>query len=78
MLTFDAFAFIQVTFLLFIFVGIASALLAARPIRSSRWPRKWSRSLLRRDQSLSGPPRNDASTSGSGAPRPHPVVFCNS
>ena len=33
MLTYDAFAFIQVTFLLFIFVGIASALLAARPIQ---------------------------------------------
>ena len=33
MLTYDALAFIQVTFLLFIFVGIASALLAARPIQ---------------------------------------------
>jgi hypothetical protein len=31
MLTFDAFAFIQVTFLLFIFVGLGSALLAERP-----------------------------------------------
>jgi polysaccharide biosynthesis protein PslJ len=31
MLTFDAFAFIQVTFLLFILVGLASALLAERP-----------------------------------------------
>jgi polysaccharide biosynthesis protein PslJ len=31
MLTFDAFSFIQVTFLLFIFVGLAAALLAERP-----------------------------------------------
>jgi O-antigen ligase len=31
MITFDAFAFIQVTFLLFIFVGLGSALLAERP-----------------------------------------------
>lgn len=31
MVTYDAFAFIQVTFLLFIFVGIGSALLAERP-----------------------------------------------
>jgi hypothetical protein len=31
MLTFDAFAFIQVTFLMFIFVGLGSALLAERP-----------------------------------------------
>jgi O-antigen ligase len=31
MVTFDAFAFIQVTFLLFILVGLASALLAERP-----------------------------------------------
>jgi polysaccharide biosynthesis protein PslJ len=31
MFTYDAFAFIQVTFLLFIFVGLASALLAERP-----------------------------------------------
>jgi polysaccharide biosynthesis protein PslJ len=31
MLTFDAFAFIQVTFLLFILIGLASALLAERP-----------------------------------------------
>jgi O-antigen ligase len=31
MLTFDAFAFIQVTFLLFIFLGLAAALLAERP-----------------------------------------------
>ena len=31
MLTFDAFAFIQVTFLLFIFVGLGAALLAERP-----------------------------------------------
>jgi O-antigen ligase len=31
MLTYDAFAFIQVTFLLFIFVGLGSALLAERP-----------------------------------------------
>jgi hypothetical protein len=31
MITFDAFAFIQVTFLLFILVGLASALLAERP-----------------------------------------------
>jgi hypothetical protein len=32
MLTFDAFAFMQVIFLLFIFVGLGSALLAERPI----------------------------------------------
>jgi hypothetical protein len=32
MLTFDAFAFIQVTFLLFILVGLGSALLAERPM----------------------------------------------
>ena len=31
MLTFDAFSFIQVTFLLFILVGLGSALLAERP-----------------------------------------------
>jgi hypothetical protein len=31
MTTFDAFAFVQVTFLLFILVGLASALLAERP-----------------------------------------------
>jgi hypothetical protein len=31
MFTYDAFAFIQVTFLLFIFVGLGSALLAERP-----------------------------------------------
>jgi len=31
MITYDAFAFIQVTFLLFIFVGLGSALLAERP-----------------------------------------------
>jgi O-antigen ligase len=31
MLTYDAFAFIQVTFLMFIFLGIGSALMAARP-----------------------------------------------
>jgi O-antigen ligase len=31
MLTFDAFAFIQVTFLLFIFVGLGSAVMAERP-----------------------------------------------
>jgi O-antigen ligase len=31
MMTYDAFAFIQVTFLLFIFVGLGSALLAERP-----------------------------------------------
>ena len=35
MLTFDAFAFIQVTFLLFIFVGIGAALLAERPATQS-------------------------------------------
>jgi hypothetical protein len=32
MLTYDAFSFIQVTFLLFIFIGIGSALMAERPI----------------------------------------------
>jgi O-antigen ligase len=32
MLTYDAFSFIQVTFLLFIFVGLGSALLAERPV----------------------------------------------
>jgi O-antigen ligase len=32
MLTFDAFAFIQVTFLMFIFVGLGASLLAERPI----------------------------------------------
>lgn len=32
MITYDAFSFIQVTFLLFIFVGLGSALLAERPI----------------------------------------------
>jgi O-antigen ligase len=31
MVTYDAFAFIQVTFLMFIFVGLGSALMAARP-----------------------------------------------
>jgi polysaccharide biosynthesis protein PslJ len=31
MLTYDAFAFVQVTFLLFIFIGLGSALLAQRP-----------------------------------------------
>jgi polysaccharide biosynthesis protein PslJ len=31
MLTFDAFAFIQVTFLLFILIGLGAALLAERP-----------------------------------------------
>jgi hypothetical protein len=31
MLTYDAFSFIQVTFLLFFFVGLGSALLAERP-----------------------------------------------
>jgi len=31
MLTYDAFSFIQVTFVLFIFVGLGSALLAERP-----------------------------------------------
>ena len=31
MFTYDAFAFIQVTFLLFIFAGLGSALLAERP-----------------------------------------------
>jgi O-antigen ligase len=42
MLTFDAFSFIQVTFLLFILVGLASALLAERPtpvaVRAERLP----------------------------------------
>jgi hypothetical protein len=33
MLTYDAFSFIQVTFLLFIFAGLGSAILAERPIR---------------------------------------------
>ena len=32
MATFDAFAFIQVTFLMFIFVGLGAALLAERPM----------------------------------------------
>jgi hypothetical protein len=32
MVTFDAFAFIQVTFLMFIFVGLGAALLAERPL----------------------------------------------
>ena len=31
MFTFDAFSFIQVTFLMFIFVGLGAALLAERP-----------------------------------------------
>ena len=45
MLTFDAFSFIQVTFLLFIFVAIGSALLAERPtplaVRSQRVGTRW-------------------------------------
>jgi hypothetical protein len=32
MLTYDAFAFIQVTFILFIFTGLGSSLLAERPM----------------------------------------------
>ena len=40
MLTFDAFAFIQVTFLMFIFVGIGSALLAERAPLTARANRK--------------------------------------
>jgi hypothetical protein len=32
MVTYDAFAFIQVTFLMFIFVGLGAALMSERPI----------------------------------------------
>jgi hypothetical protein len=55
MLTFDAFAFIQVTFLLFIYVGLASALLAERPtplaVRLERTERRPSRAGLTSDPS---------------------------
>ena len=42
MFTYDAFSFIQVTFLMFILVGLGSALLAERPtplaLRTARQP----------------------------------------
>ena len=38
MLTYDAFSFIQVTFLLFILVGLGSALVAERSAPVTRWP----------------------------------------
>jgi O-antigen ligase len=49
MLTYDAFAFIQVTFLMFIFLGIGSALMAAQPtplaVRAEREARARNRPL---------------------------------
>ena len=53
MATFDAFAFIQVTFLMFIFVGLGSALLSERPMPHSvaapAKPEAWSRRALELD-----------------------------
>lgn len=45
MLTYDAFSFIQVTFLLFIFVGLGSALLAERPTPLAERSRRVERGL---------------------------------
>jgi len=45
MLTYDAFSFIQVTFLLFILVGLGSALLAERPMPLAARTRRLSRAV---------------------------------
>ena len=69
MLTFDAFSFIQVTFLLFIFVGLGSALMAdasapVMPItRTPRAPR-----------SLTGGASSRARLSGAGRARRRPMA----
>ncbi|MDX6402533.1 MAG: hypothetical protein QOF27_3139 [Gaiellaceae bacterium] len=48
MVTYDAFAFIQVTFILFIFVGMGSALLAERPTPLAERTRRLARGPRRR------------------------------
>ena len=59
MLTYDAFSFIQVTFLLFIFVGLGSVLLAEQPV-----PRPVEQPVPAPSRRSSSPVRPAESTSG--------------